>query len=165
MLEQGSEKLEGKHSSFSRGMCEMEGTTVTAVQRCSTIGFPCAPSHFQQSSSSHILGGYRHTLPWHHPPHDSCSSFTPPCSPAPQGGLQHCGDAAGKEAACQQLAGGLDMRWLLGQGGQQEEVEDAEQGGLHSQVLRREEMERSQLLAAPRAAAPHAHSPERADAH
>lgn len=46
------------------------------------------------------------------------------------------------------------MRWLLGQCGQQEEVEDAEQGGLHSQVLSREEMKQSQLLAALRAAAP-----------
>lgn len=51
------------------------------------------------------------------------------------------------------------MRWLLGQGGQQEEVEDAEQGGLHGQVLSREEMEWSQRLAAPKAAAPHAQSP------
>lgn len=47
---------------------------------------------------------------WLHP-------LRPPCSPAPQGGLQHCGDATGKEAACQQLAGGLG--WLLRQGGQQ----------------------------------------------
>jgi len=67
------------------------------------------------------------------------ASPRPPCSPAPQGGLQHGGDATGKEAACQQLAGGLGMGQLLGQGGQQEEVEDAQQGGLHGQVLCGEE--------------------------
>lgn len=50
---------------------------MTTVQRCSARGFPCAPSHYQQSSSSHILGD-RHALPWHHPPSgDSCSPFIP----------------------------------------------------------------------------------------
>lgn len=39
MLEQGSEELEGKHGSFSRGVCEREGTPVTTVQRCSTKRF------------------------------------------------------------------------------------------------------------------------------
>lgn len=33
MLEQGSEELERKHSNFSRGVCEREGTSVTTVQR------------------------------------------------------------------------------------------------------------------------------------
>lgn len=43
MLEQGSEELEGKHSSFSRGVREREGTSVTAVQRCSAKRFSLCP--------------------------------------------------------------------------------------------------------------------------
>lgn len=46
MLEQGSEELEGKHTSFSRGVCERGRTSVTTVQRCSLQRFSLCPLPF-----------------------------------------------------------------------------------------------------------------------
>lgn len=43
MLEQGSEELERKHSSFRRRVCEREGPSVTTVQRCSAKRFSLCP--------------------------------------------------------------------------------------------------------------------------
>lgn len=73
------------------------------------------------------------------PRHRGLCPRHPVFSPAPQGGLQQRGDAAGEEAACQQLAGSRAVGLPLGQGRQQEQVEGAEQGGLHGEVLRGEE--------------------------
>lgn len=73
------------------------------------------------------------------PRHRGLCPRHPVFSPAPQGGLQQRGDAAGEEAACQQLASSRAVGLPLGQGRQQEQVEGAEQGGLHGEVLRGEE--------------------------